>query len=305
MEKKILISTSTFAQFDKTPLELLEQQGLIHILNPHRRKLKKEEILDLARETIGIVAGTESFTNDVFEQLPDLQVISRCGSGMDNVDLAAAKKLGIKVFNTSDGPTVAVAELTVGLILNLLRKINQMDCSLRNGEWKKLMGNLLSGKKVGLIGFGRIGGKVAQLLSTFGPELAYYDPNIKDGILGFKNLPLEELLGWADIVSLHVSGSREILGQKEFKQMKKGSFLIHCSRGGVVNEKALYEALQTNILAGAAIDVFEKEPYTGNLKELDNVILTPHIGSYAKEARIKMEYDAVCNLLAGLKKCDK
>ena len=297
MNGKIAITTTSFAKHNKAPLDLLEKEGYQVNLNTFCRKLDRHETIHLCNDSMGIIAGTEVYDAEVLEKLKNTKVISRCGTGMENLDIKLANKLGIKVFNTPDAPTLAVAELTVGLILNLLRKINLMDRSLKNAKWNKMMGNLLSGKKVGIIGFGRIGKKVASFLQYFNCEIYYTDPVVKD-MPGC--LPIKELLGLADIVSLHVSSKDRIIGAKEFKLMKKGTLLINVSRGGVIDEEALYETLKEKHLSGAAIDVFDKEPYKGPLRELDNVILTPHIGSYAKEARVKMELAAVNNLLAGL-----
>jgi D-3-phosphoglycerate dehydrogenase len=298
---KIAITTTTFGEYDNSYIKICEDKGFDIVINPYGRKMQPEELVEFAKEAVGIVAGTEFITKDTLKKLPNLKVISRCGTGMDNIDLETARSLNIKVFNTPDAPTLAVAELTLGLILALLRKINTVDRDIRSSKWEKRMGNLLSGKKVGIVGFGRIGRKVAELLATFKCDIAYADPFIEDNLLGFNKLSKEDLLKWADIVSLHVSAKEIILGEKELNLMNKGSWLINVSRGGVVDEKALYKFLKDGWIYGAALDVFEKEPYNGPLKELDNIILTSHIGSYAKEVRIKMEKEAVENLLKGLK----
>jgi len=304
MNKKVFISTTTFAEFDKAPLKLLEEKGYQWSHNPHKRKMTSEEIFVSAKEAVGIVAGTETLGADVLKNLANLKVISRCGSGMDNVDIGAAEKKGIKVCNTPDGPTLAVAELTIGLILNLLRRVNEMDTALRAGKWTKITGNLLTGKKVGIVGFGRIGRKVANLLNALGAEPMYYDVEEKKDVYKWcKKCDLDELLKESDILSLHLSfsgKSNAFIGGKELKLMTPGSLLINVSRGGAVDEEALYDSLKKGHLAGAALDVFKEEPYSGRLRELKNVILTPHIGSYAKEARVKMEVDAVKNLLVAL-----
>ena len=300
--EKIAITTSSFGKYNSNPLELLRASGFEPTLNPYGRKLKKDEILEVCKDATGIIAGTELLDADVIGALRDLLVISRCGSGLDNVNLEAAKRIGIRVFNTPDAPSMAVAELTVGLLLNLLRKVCHMHISIKDGKWEKLMGNLLFDKKIGIIGFGRIGEKVAKLLVPFGCKIAYADSRVEDRRSGLKKMPITELLAWADIVSIHVSGGKGLIGDKELSLMKKGSWLVNTSRGEVVNEGALHHALKQGQVAGAALDVFEKEPYVGPLKELDNVILTPHIGSYAKEARVKMEIEAVENLLKGLQK---
>jgi len=296
----IFISTTSFAKYDKGPIRILEEKGLDVTINPHGRKLNKVDMVHFLDNAIGLIAGTEVLDKDVLSRFPLLKVISRCGVGVDNIDLKAAEELGIKVFNTPDAPTLAVAELTVGLILNLLRKVNQMHVSVKNGEWEKCMGSLLSDKKLGIVGFGRIGRKVAELLSSFGCEIAYADPYIEDGIMGLTKLSMSKLLRWSDIISVHVSGEGRLIGKDEIEMMKKGAWLINVSRGGIIDEDGLYQALKQGHLTGAVIDVFEQEPYAGPLRELDNIILTPHVGSYAKESRIKMERSAAENLIKGL-----
>jgi D-3-phosphoglycerate dehydrogenase len=297
MKIKIAITTGSFAEFDTSPVELLYKNGFKAVRNSCSRKLNKKETLLLCKNCIGIVAGTETYDSYVLTRLPRVKIISRCGTGIDNIDLDAAKRLGIKIFNTPEPPVQAVAELTVGLMLNLLRKINQMHNAVKGNNWERQMGNLLRGKKIGIIGFGRIGKKVAELLKIFDCEIAYTDPLL---VKSLKSMPLEELLAWADIISIHVSGKNRILGKQEFQAMKEGAWIINTSRGGVIDENELYKMLVGGRLSGAAIDVFAREPYSGPLKNLSNTILTPHIGSYAREARIKMENQAVKNLLKGL-----
>lgn len=303
MKSKVAITLTTFAQHDSSCLDLLNMEGLEIVSDTFSRKLNKKETLVLCKGCVGIIAGTEKYDSDILGKLIGVKVISRCGAGLDNIDLNAAKSLGIKVYNTPDIPTLAVAELAIALILALLRKISQMDREMHSGLWKKRMGYLLSGKQVGVVGFGRIGRKVAELLKIIGANVFYTDPHVKESDK-FPRIELKELLKKSDIISLHLSYSKEnykLFGQKEFSLMKRGAFLINCSRGGIVEEDSLYSALKEGKLSGAAIDVFENEPYSGRLKELNNVILTPHIGSYAKEARIEMEIEAVKNLLIGLK----
>lgn len=301
--QKIVISTSSFGEYDLLPLQKCRDAGYTVICNPYGRKVAADELVELAHDAIGLIAGTECLSEEILKQLPKLKVISRCGAGLDNVDVDSAKRLGIKVFNTPDEPTVAVAELTIGLILTLLRKIALMDKEIRNNIWKKRMGNLLFGKQVGIIGFGRIGQKVAELLSAFGVELAYYDIEPKPHNVNCIEKKLEDILSWADIITLHCSQPTDykvLIGKGELRKMKKGAWLVNTSRSGLVDEDSLYSLLKEGYLSGAALDVFGQEPYIGRLKELDNVILTPHIGSYAKEARIQMEIKAVNNLLMDL-----
>jgi D-3-phosphoglycerate dehydrogenase len=296
---KVFISTSSFAKDDNRPLDMLKKAGLEISLNPYGRKLSEDEIGYFLHDADYLIAGTEPLTHRVLESAKRLKVISRCGTGLDNVDIKAADKIGIKVYNTPYGPTLSVAELTIGLMLDVLRYISKMDRDIRSGIWKKYTGNLLSEKKVGIIGFGKIGRKVAELLIPFGCEIIYCDIKTNDTGLNFKNASLDEILRTSDIISIHVSSKEQIIGKEEFKKIKKGAWIINVSRGEVIDETELYNALKEGHLSGAALDVFEEEPYTGLLKELDNVILTPHIGSYAKEGRINMEIEAVKNLLDG------
>jgi D-3-phosphoglycerate dehydrogenase len=294
------VTTTSFAEYDKTPVSLLEERGFEVVLNPFGRKLERREVPELCSGCVGIIAGTESYDRDLLKGLHGLKVISRCGSGADSIDAKAADEFGIKVLTTPGGPTLAVAELTVGLMLDLLRKVSFMDRKIRSGVWKKEMGNLLSGKSVGIIGLGRIGRKTAELLEAFGCEIVYTDPLVIEKMPRFRRVSLNELLASSDIVSLHVSGSERVIGAEELRLMKKGAWIVNVSRGGTLDEEALYRFLKDDRIAGAALDVFDKEPYKGPLSELDNVVLTPHIGSYAREARIKMERESVDNLLKRL-----
>ena len=295
---RIAVTTSSFATYGDEPLRLLKQAGLDIVLNPFGRKLTPDETKELLAGCAGVVAGTEALTADVLEALPDLEVISRCGVGMDSVDLAAAERLGIKVSNTPMGPTRAVAELAVGLTLALLRRVCEMDRDLRAGTWKKRMGWLLSGKVVGILGMGRIGRATASLMEAMGAEIVYTDPVAQ--CADYRCLALDDLLNAANIVTLHCSrpaDGRPLLDRRAIGRMRPGSWLINCGRGGLVDEAALAEALREGRLSGAAVDCFDKEPYSGPLAELENVILTPHIGSYAREGRTVQETDAARNLL--------
>lgn len=300
---KVTINTSSFGQHDSTPLNQLKENRIECVLNPHKRVLTEDEIINFSKGADGIIAGTEPLNARVLKALSGLKVISRCGVGVDNVDLSAAKDLGIEVFVTPNGPTTAVGELTVGVILNLLRSISAMNQELKSGIWQKKTGNLLFGKKVGIIGFGRIGQKVAQLLLPFGVTICYSDLNRISSQLSVEKKDLNDLIAWADIITIHASSGEQgkpILGASEIDQMNTGAWVVNCSRGGLVDEAALYRALSNGKLAGAAVDVFEQEPYHGPLVECPNAVLTPHIGSYAKEARIQMEIQAVGNLIKGL-----
>ncbi len=301
-ELKVLLGPSSFGEFDSAPLKRLKESGCEVILNPHRRKLSKNELFELlSSDVVGLIAGLETLDQEVLEKT-NLKVISRCGSGMSNVDLEAAKRLNIEVCSTPYAPVVAVAELVVGASLSLLREIPRMNQDLHDGRWVKRLGTQLEAKTVLIIGFGRIGQKVASLLKPFGVNLIAVDPLKKENIDGVSFLPLSKALSKADIITIHCSGQEQILGAKEFSLMKDGVFLLNASRGEVVEEAALIAALDNKKVAGAWIDTFWNEPYDGALRNYPQVILTPHIGSYTRECRRAMEMEAADNLIAALQK---
>lgn len=303
--KTVIVTTSSFGKQDSAPLSFLQQAGLNVVFNPKARKLTEDEVLELIAEyvPVGILAGVEPLTENVLNQAQGLKAIARAGIGMDSVDLQAAQRLGISVTNTPDAPTVPVAELTIGMILSLLRSIHISDASIRNGGWERPMGCLLHGKTVGIVGCGRIGSLLARYLQTFDCRVLGSDPACSNHEC-IEMTDCETLLPKADIVSLHLpytAQTHHFMNAQRLQQMKPGAYLVNAARGGLVDEDALYTALQNRHLAGAALDSFEGEPYTGPLKELDTVLLTAHIGSYAKEARAMMEKQAAENLISQLK----
>lgn len=305
--QKILTSPSSIGQVGPQPFDLLNQNSFEIINNPYGRKLTEDEVIELAKDCVGIVAGVEPLTARVMDALPNLKCISRVGVGMDSVDLDYAKQKGIVVVNTPDGPTRGVAELTLAMTLSLLRKIPQADAALKNKQWKKQIGNLIFEKQIGIIGLGRIGRMVAELFRGIGNPVMGFDL-FPDYEWATKNTveikTFEEVIEQSDIITLHIPGNKDktpVISGSEIAKMKNGSFLINIARGGVVDEDALYNALIKNKLAGAAVDVFSSEPYQGPLCDLDNIILTPHLGSYALEGKLQMEIDAVKNLIEILK----
>ncbi len=298
--KRILIGPSTFGAVDNTPLEKLNDAGFHVIDNPFKRRLTRVELLELLTpDVVGLIAGLEPLDRDVLTR-SGLKVVSRCGSGMSNVDVTAASELGIVVHSTPTAPVTAVAELVVGAILNLLRSVPSMDRSLHKREWDKRIGQQLSGKTVAVVGFGRIGRKVSELLKAFDAKIVVVDPAYPAPPDGFTLLNLDEALKLADVVTLHSSGEDRLIGDPELQQMKTGSYLVNAARGGLVDEEALICALDQGRLAGAHLDTFETEPYRGRLCEYDQVLLTPHVGSYTVDCRRQMETEAVENLLAEL-----
>lgn len=302
MTPKILIGPSSFAAADKTPMDMLIAAGYEVVDNPYKRKLTKKELLDLLENNvIGLIAGLETIDREVLEKTRIL-VVSRVGAGLSNVDIEAARLLGVQVFNTPDAPTNAVAELTIGAMLNLLRMIPQMDQLLHEGQWQKKIGLQLLGKTVAIIGFGRIGRRVATLLSPFGVQILVVDPYVDESACAdYRRVTLSKALSEADVVTIHSCGHDCIIGENEFTLMKQGSYLLNVARGGVVSEKFLAKAIEDKTIAGAWLDTFEEEPYNGPLCNYPNVILTPHVGSYTAECRLQMETEAVDNLLNYLK----
>ena len=304
---KILTSPSSFGQIDSEPFDLLTKNGYEYINNPYGRKLTEDEVVSLGQDCVGIVAGVESLSQRVMDALPQLKVISRVGIGMDSVDLSYAQRKGIIVTNTPDGPTRAVAELTLAMTLSLLRKIPQADAALKGRQWKKQTGNLILNKTIGVIGLGRIGRMVSELFRGIGNPVIAYDPCASDEWAernGVGLVKFEALLQTADIVTLHIPGNADkspVIGAQQLCMLKSTAMLINLSRGGIVDENALLEALLARKIASAAIDVFSEEPYAGPFCDLDNVILTPHIGSYAEEGKLLMEIEAVNNLISALK----
>ncbi|MCF8031907.1 MAG: phosphoglycerate dehydrogenase [Desulfarculaceae bacterium] len=296
---KILLGPSSFGSADPAPLERLKAAGLEVVDNPFKRKLTQQELLDLLPGITGIIAGLEPLNRAVMAA-SQLKVISRVGVGLNNVDLEAAAELGIAVRYTPDAPTIAVAELTLGCLLNLLRRVGEMDRSLHACRWNKCVGYQLTGRTVLLVGLGRIGLAVARLLEPFRVRLLGCDPAVDQAPAGIELVSLQEGLAQADVISLHASGTEPILGPGELADIKPGAFLLNPSRGELVDEQGLVAALDQGRLAGAWLDAFWREPYDGPLTGYENVLLTPHVGSYSAECRLDMEMQAVDNLLEAL-----
>ena len=296
---KVLITTIPFADKNNLPLELLKSVGAEFIINPIGRKLKEEELAELIEDYDILIAGTEPITSKVLDRAKKLKLISRVGIGLDSVDLAAAKKKGILVSYTPDAPAPAVAELTMGLMLSLLRNIHLSNSEMHRGQWHRYFGRRIPEITIGVIGVGRIGGRVLRRLSSFGtPRTLVNDifPNHKVA----ENLRLEwvdkeTIIRESDLITLHLpltKSTKNLITYKDLMTMKKDALIINTSRGGIINELDLYRALSEGHLSGAAIDVFEKEPYEGELKNIDNCILTSHMGSMSIDCRIKMEIEA-------------
>lgn len=294
----ILITTVPFGERNRAPIELLEQSGASISVNPIGRRLTEDELASLVAEVDVLIAGTEPITDRVMAAAPRLRLISRVGVGLDSVDLLAARARGIAVAYTPDAPSPAVAELTVGLILTLLRGIHQANRHVHAGDWRRIMGRRLAEATVGIVGVGRIGRRVAALVAPFGGRILAHDVAPDTSIPGLEWTEMATLLREADVVTLHVPLTGDTLGMigaAELDQMKGDAFLVNTARGGIVDEVALAAALRARRIAGAAVDVFQSEPYAGELCGLDNCVLTCHMGSMSEDCRFKMEFEAVTN----------
>ena len=256
-----------------------------------------------------IVRGKTRVTSEVFDAASRLKVVGRAGVGVDNIDLEAAKKHNVTVVNAPSSTTVAVAELAFGLLLAVAREIPRADVTMKQGGWlkKEFEGVELNSKTLGIIGFGRIGMEVGRRAAAFGMNVIVYDPNVLEHELEHGNgepVSLQDLYAWSDFISLHLPlnvQTRDLIGPMAFAQMRDGVRIISTARGGIMDEAALLNALNSGKVAAAGLDVFEKEP--PGLTELvshPRVIATPHIGAQTAEAQSRAAEDIASEVLAAL-----
>ncbi len=283
--------------------------------NPEDRPMPRAELLEKIGDRDGLLyAVTDRVDDELLECAPKLKMVANYAVGYDNVDLAAATARGIRVSNTPGVLTDATADLTFALILAVARRVVEGDKLTREGQFKYFapllfLGRDVSGKNLGIIGLGNSGKAVARRARGFNMPVLYYSrrriPEVEERELGVSYVTMEELLAQSDFVSLHIplgAETRHFIGREQLKQMKPTAFLINASRGPVVDEQALVEALQLKQIAGAGLDVYENEPaLTPGLTDLQNVVLMPHSGSATRETRTKMASLAAENLLAGLR----
>jgi len=297
---KAVISTAPFASVDSRPIDLLRAAGLDVTPNPYGRWPTEPELCDLLRDADLFIAGTEPITERAMAAAPRLRIISRVGIGLDNVDLTAARRRGIVVSYTPDAPAPAVAELTIGVMLSLLRHVHVADRRVRAGGWHRFMGRRLSELTVGIIGVGRVGRRVVNLLAPFGSRILANDLKPAIELAGIDWVDKAAIYEQADVISLHVPltmQTENMIGATEIGRMKPGAVLINTSRGGIVNEAALAAALRAGRIAGAAVDVFTHEPYAGELAAIDRCLVTCHMGSMSIDCRMRMELEAAENVL--------
>jgi len=274
--------------------EILEKNGLKVTYEP---EITPEQIAEkIGNFQVVVVRGRTKLSRELIEKADKCKIIARVGVGLDNIDEEAAKEKNIRVINAVEGATTAVAELVIGLMLSMAREITRADREIRNGNWikKELMGSELKGKYLGIIGLGNIGKRLGRLARALNMNIIGYDViPIDDEFskeVGLMKADLDTLLSSADYVSFHVpllDSTRHMINAEKLKMMKNTARIINTSRGGVIDEEALYSSLKDGSLAGAALDVFEVEPATENkLITLPNFIATPHTGAQTKEAQL-------------------
>lgn len=305
---RVLVTARMFGRLSSEPLEVLEKGGCELVLNPYAgRRLNEGEMLELIKDVDGAIVGEDDLTARVIEAGNRLRVISKFGVGVDRIDVAFATRKGIIVTNTPGTNKNAVADLAFGLILSLARRIPKAHNLVQTGGWEVVAGVEVWGKILGIVGLGQIGRAVALRARGFNMRILGYDIYVDEAALkenGIEFVPLEELLESSDFVTLHVplsEGTRNLIGRRELALMKETAYLINTSRGGVVDEDALYEALKGGQVAGAALDVFEREPPLGSkLLGLPNLITTPHMGGHTVEAIREMGMVVAENLVRAL-----
>jgi D-3-phosphoglycerate dehydrogenase len=296
---KVLITTVPFGEKNRLPLEQLEAAGIEYVVNPLGRKLKEDELAEMVTDFDVLIAGTESITDKVMNSASCLKLISRVGIGLDGVDLLAAERRGIKVSYTPDAPAPAVAELTIGLMLSLLRSVHVANAQIHRGEWHRHFGRRIPEVTIGIIGAGRIGGRVLRRLAGFGsPRILVNDIHPDQKVapeLKLEWVDKEEIYRHADVISLHLpltAQTKNMIRRDQLLQMKPDAMIINTSRGGIVNENDLAQVLGAGHLSGAAVDVFEQEPYSGALAQVERCLLTSHMGSMSVDCRTRMEIEA-------------
>ena len=274
--------------------EVLEKNGLKVTYEP---EITPEQIAEkIGNFEVVVVRSRTKITRELVEKADKCKILARVGVGLDNIDQDAAKEKNIRVLNAVEGAITAVAELVIGLMLSMAREIPRADREIRNGNWikKELMGTELKGKYLGIVGLGNIGKRLGRLARALNMNIIGYDvTEIDDEFakeVGLMKADLDTLLSSADYVSFHVpllDSTRHMINAEKLKLMKKTARIINTARGGVIDENALYESLNDGNLAGAALDVFEVEPATGNkLTSLPNFVSTPHMGAQTKEAQL-------------------
>lgn len=302
---RLLVTTVPFCQYDDAPRAWLDEAGIELIENPIGRRLKEDEIADMIGGHDYLIAGTEPITERVLARADGLKLIVRVGIGLDSVDLAAARARGIAVSYTPDAPSPGVSELTIGLMLALLRQTHIADRTLHAGGWDRYMGRRLAEVTVGVIGVGRIGKRVIRHLRGGFPGVRLMANDlVPDQAFAAKYDVIwaekDAIYRHADAITLHLPltpQTRDMMGEAELAAMKPDAVLVNTARGGIVNEAALAATLRAERISGAAVDAFLEEPYSGELAGIERCILTCHMGSMTKDCRVRMEVEATEEVL--------
>lgn len=296
---RILITTAPFGEQIRLPIDLLDQSGIEYLINPYGEKLNENQLIELVSDVDVIIAGTEQLNDRVLSYAKSLKFISRVGTGVDSVDLLSARKRGIKVSHTPDAPGPAVAELTIGLMISLLRHIHISNDQIKNGVWSRFIGRRISELSIGIIGVGRIGKGVINRLNAFTNNCILVNdinPNLElNNHHNLEWVDKDKIYCESDIISLHIpltKHTNNMIRTDELMKMKSDAIIINTSRGGIINEFDLQQVLLSGHLSGAAVDAFNEEPYSGPLKNIENCLLTAHMGSMSIDCRAQMEREA-------------
>ncbi|MDR2758245.1 MAG: phosphoglycerate dehydrogenase [Spirochaetaceae bacterium] len=302
--KVLVTATSLNPAFPGPALEQLKRFAGEVVFNPHGRPLVENELIPLLEGCEGYIAGLDFITKKVIEQSTSLRVISRYGAGVDRLDLEAARAKGVVVCNTPGVNAQAVADLTLALLLAVARRVPFLDRNTREGRWPRSTGVELYGKTIGTLGLGAIGKAVAKRADGFSMKVMAYDPYMDEAYAkarGIVAADFNTLVKAADFLCLHLpltAETRHIISGEVMKVMKKGAIIVNTARGGLIDEQAAYELLQSGHLGGLGIDVYEEEPPKQSpLFSLDNVVLTPHTASHTVEATAAMAALSVQNLI--------
>jgi D-3-phosphoglycerate dehydrogenase len=279
-------------------IEKIKQLGSVELATP------ADLLQKVADADVLIVRSATIVTRELLSAALKVKIVARAGVGLDTIDVKACEERGIKIINTPGASSAAVAELAIGMMFALARKIPFLHAKMKNGVWDKKngVGIELAGKTLGLVGFGKIAQEVAKRARALGMEvIAYTDYGFQSELA--RAAGLEELLAKSDFVSIHVpmnEKTKGMIGAEHIAKMKKGAFIVNTARGGIVEEGALFDACKSGMIAGAALDVYSKEPYDEKLLELENVVFTPHVGGSTKEAQMRIGEEMVAKLKQAL-----
>lgn len=308
MTQKVLIATRSFGSTSPKPGEILHKGGCDLVNADMSLEMTEERLIDLLKGAAAAIVGVVPMTAYVLAHAPDLKVVSVHGVGVDHIDLDAAARLGITIANCPGANAASVSDLTIGLMIAIARNIPGVERELRQGGWGRHQGSELFQKTLGIIGLGHIGSGVAKRAMGFDMKVLVHDPyvhSVPKELPEIQLVSIENLIRRADFVSLHAplnDDTRNIIGPAELAAMKPGAFLINTARGGLVDEQALFNALNTGKIAGAAFDCFVDEPPTGSpLLGLDNFVGTPHIGAHTQESIERVGVVAAQNVINSLK----